>query len=169
MGVPIYKSRPSFHQTVPDPHLCVTHALWLRHLVSEIRLLESCGTHTLVHGGVGAWWRVWWVQACLDQGFARFTCDHGLEFAGCKSVHMACFTGHQQQDLGSSQSGKFICLTEEERRKFDSQERLYSYEHILFSKAGLGLSSHPRQNDWTVNRIPEVNLWLKKKKYETQK
>lgn len=46
----------------------------------------------------------------MDQGFARFTCDHGLEFSGGESVHVARFTGHKQQNLGSRQGGEFIGL-----------------------------------------------------------
>lgn len=98
------------------PHLCVAHALRLRHLVGEVRLLKARGTHALVHRGVSAWWRVRRVEACLDQSFARFTCDHGLEFAGGKSVDVARFTGHEQQDLGSRQGGQFICLGKREKK-----------------------------------------------------
>lgn len=52
----------------------------------------------------------------MDQSFARFTCDHGLEFAGGKSVDVARFTGHEQQDLGSRQGGQFICLGKREKK-----------------------------------------------------
>lgn len=99
--------------TVPDPHLCVPHALRLGHLVGEVGLLESRGAHPLVHGRVGAWRRVRRIQARLDQGLARFARDHGLEFAGRKRVHVACFTGHQQQDLGSRQGGQLVRLRAE--------------------------------------------------------
>lgn len=106
----VYKNRSSVWSTVPDPHLCVTHALRLGHLVGEVRLLESRGAHSLVHGRVGAWRRVRRIQARLDQGLARLTRDHGLELAGGKSVHVARFTGHQQQDLGSRQGGQLVRL-----------------------------------------------------------
>lgn len=52
----------------------------------------------------------------MDQRFARFACDHRLEFAGGKSVDVARFTGHKQQHLGSRQGGQFICLQETEDR-----------------------------------------------------
>ena len=100
--------------TVPDPHLCVTQALRLGHLVGEVRLLESRGAHSLVHGRVSARRRVWRIQARLDQGLARFARDHGLELAGCKSVHVARFTGHQQKDLGSCQGGQLVRLRGED-------------------------------------------------------
>lgn len=106
----VYKNRSSVWPTVPDPHLCVTHAFRLGHLVGEVRLLESRGAHSLVHGGVGAWRRVRRIQARLDQGLARLTRDHGLELAGGKSVHVARFAGHQQQDLGSRQGGQLVRL-----------------------------------------------------------
>lgn len=96
------------------PHLCVAHALRLRHLVGEVRLLKACGAHALVHRGVGARRRVRRVEACLDQSFARFTCDHRLEFAGGESVDVARFAGYKQQHLGSRQGGQFICLQETE-------------------------------------------------------
>lgn len=95
---------------MPGPHLCVTHALRLGHLVGEVRLLESRGAHPLVHGRVGARRRVRRIQARLDQGLARFARDHRLEFAGRKSVHVTRFTGHQQQDLGSGQGGQLVRL-----------------------------------------------------------
>lgn len=91
-------------------YLCVAHALRLRHLVGKIRLLKACGTHALVHGGISAWWWVRWIEACLNQCFARFTGDHGLEFASSKSVDVTRFTGHKQQNLGSRQGGEFIGL-----------------------------------------------------------
>ena len=99
-----------------DSHLCVTHTLWLRHLVGEVRLLEACGTHALVHRGIRARRWVRWVEACLDQGFACFTCDHGLEFAGSESVDVARFTGHKQQDLGSCQGREFIGLGDRKKK-----------------------------------------------------
>ena len=99
------------------PHLCVTHALGLGHLVGEIRLLKARGAHALVHGRVGAGRRVWRVQACLDQGFARFTGDHGLEFSSGKGVDMTRFTGHEQQNLGSRQGGEFVRLGRDKARK----------------------------------------------------
>lgn len=52
----------------------------------------------------------------MDQGFARFTCDHGLEFAGGKSVDVAGFTGHKQQNLGSRQGGEFIGLGKRKKK-----------------------------------------------------
>lgn len=76
-------------------HLCVAHALRLRHLVGEVSLLKPGGAHALICGRVGARRRVWRVEACLDQGFARFTGDHGLEFASSKSVHVTRFAGHK--------------------------------------------------------------------------
>lgn len=91
-------------------YLCVTHALRLRHLVGEVCLLKARGAHALVHGGVGARRRVWRVKACLDQGFARFACDHRLEFPGGESIDMTRFAGHQQQNLGSRQGREFIGL-----------------------------------------------------------
>lgn len=94
----------------PEAHLRVAHALRLRHLVGEIRLLEARGAHPLVHGGVGPRRRVRGVQARLDQGFARFAGDHGLKLAGGKGVDVTRFTGHQQQNLGSCEGGQFIRL-----------------------------------------------------------
>lgn len=46
----------------------------------------------------------------MDQRFARFARDHGLEFASGESVDVARFAGHEQQDLGSRQGGEFIGL-----------------------------------------------------------
>lgn len=112
-GLTINPDPPSVRWRI-DPHLCVTHALRLRHLVGEVRLLESRGAHSLVHGRVGAWRRVRRIQARLDQGLACFARDHGLEFAGRKSVHVARFTGHQQQDLGSCQGGQLVRLSGED-------------------------------------------------------
>lgn len=121
-------------KTLFDSHLCVAHALWLRHLVGEVRLLKARGTHALVHGGVRARWRIRRVEACLDQGFARFARDHGLEFAGGKSVDVACFTGHKQQNLGSRQGGEFICLGErkktvEVRNREDGPRARLDFKH----------------------------------------
>lgn len=78
-----------------DSNLCVAHALRLRHLIGEVRLLEARGAHALVRGGVGAWRWVRRVKARLDQSFARFTRDHGLEFARGKRVDMTRLTGHK--------------------------------------------------------------------------
>ena len=52
----------------------------------------------------------------MDQGFACFACDHGLEFAGGESIDVACFTGHEQQDLGSRQGGEFVGLGDRKKK-----------------------------------------------------
>lgn len=104
---------PSTAHTSPgaqEHYLGLPAAVRLRHLVGEVRLLKTSGTHALVSGGVRAWGRVRGIEACLDQRLPRLTGDHGLQLPCGKRVHMACLAGHQQQDLSASQRGELIGL-----------------------------------------------------------
>lgn len=80
----------------------------------------------------------------MDQGFARFACDHGLEFAGGERVDVTRFTGHKQQDLGSRQGGEFIGLGKEKEENSSIWQRAQAeiwfmdYLHLIHKVISTG-------------------------------
>lgn len=104
-----------------EHYLGLPAAVRLRHLVGEVRLLKTSGTHALVSGGVRAWGRVRGIEACLDQRLPRLAGDHGLQLPCGKRVHMARLAGHQQQDLSASQRGELVGLPAGQGKNRESQ------------------------------------------------
>lgn len=94
-------------------------AFGLGHLIAEVGLLEARGAHPLVGRRVRAWRRIRRVQAGLDQSFARFRGDHGLQLPGGKRVDVSRLAGHQQQHLCPRQRGKLVGLRDQEQNKSD--------------------------------------------------
>lgn len=104
-----------------EHYLGLPAAVRLGHLVGEVRLLKTSGTHALVSGGVRAWGRVRGIEACLDQRLPRLAGDHGLQLPCGKRVHMARLASHQQQDLSASQCGELVGLPAGQGKNRESQ------------------------------------------------
>jgi hypothetical protein len=78
------------------------------------------------------------VETSLDEIFAFWLGDEGLELCGGESINETCLRDDEQQDLGTSQGGEFISLFH--NACFPFGER-YMTSRFVLNKFDLDLSS----------------------------
>jgi hypothetical protein len=57
------------------------------------------------------------VEACLDEILALRLRDERLQFGSGEGVNQASFRDDEKEDLCSCESGKFVCLKGNEKKK----------------------------------------------------